>query len=287
QQANLKRVALQKNVALTSAIILLIFGLTLFRNIMLKRKNDQHLRELAEHELQIQKLEGEKVKVAYHQQKANLEMQALRAQMNPHFIFNCLNAINHFILKNENQAAASYLTKFSRLVRLVLQTSSQKTVSLFDEMEMLRFYIELEQMRFKKQFTFDILYDPELEVEDIFIPPLLLQPFVENAIWHGLMHSHLPGHLAITLQLKNNILYCTITDNGIGRQKAADLKSKSASSNKSMGLQITANRLKLLNQEHNDAFFLQIKDLKNAAGEGCGTEVKIKIPISTKQFVTA
>ena len=286
QQAKLQRVALQKNIALISALILIIFGITLLRNIMLKRKNDKHLRVLAENELQIEKLESEKRQADLRHQAIEMELQALRAQMNPHFIFNCLNAINHFILKNETERASDYLTKFSRLVRLVLQTSSRKTVALAEELDMLQIYIELEQMRFKQHFIYTIDHDPMLDTEAILVPPLLLQPFVENAIWHGLMPSNKTGHLSITIELSDDVLNCTITDNGIGRHKAALLKSKTSTQNKSLGIQITANRLKMLSQQHKEAFFLQVTDLKDVAGQDCGTEVKIKVPVKTKQYAT-
>ena len=282
QAARLQRVSLMKNLVSAGAFVLVIFGLILFRIVMLKRKNDQHRRELAENELQIQKLQSEKKWSELKRQKAKLKMQALRAQMNPHFIFNCLNAINHFILKNEAEKASDYLTKFSRLVRLVLQTSTQKAVTLHDEMETLRYYIELEQMRFQKHFTYQINHDPDLDTESITLPPLLLQPFVENAIWHGLMHNEKAGTLSISLNVRENMLHCTITDNGIGRRKAAALKSQSASLNKSLGLQITTDRLKMLNKEHDQASFLQIIDKVDEQGEGCGTEVRMAIPVKIK-----
>ena len=121
-----------------------------------------------------------------------LEMQALRAQMNPHFIFNSLSSINHFVLKNETEAASDYLTKFSKLIRTVLNNSKKSMVSLEEELEMLRLYLEMENLRFKNAFSYGIHLDEMVKPTCIFIPPLLFQPFVENAVWHGLMHKKDP-----------------------------------------------------------------------------------------------
>jgi LytS/YehU family sensor histidine kinase len=130
-----------------------------------------------------------------------LEMQALRSQMNPHFIFNCLSSINRFILKNKTEEASDYLTKFSRLVRMVLNNSRQELIALEDELETLRLYLDMEQLRFKNAFDYYINCVNEITADNIFIPPLILQPFAENAIWHGLMHKHGQGHLEIKLVL--------------------------------------------------------------------------------------
>jgi LytS/YehU family sensor histidine kinase len=206
-------------------------------------------------------------------------MQALRAQMNPHFIFNCLNAINGFILKNDSEAAADYLTKFSRLIRMVLNNSQKKFVSLEDELETLALYLYMEKLRFTNNFHYEVNCDDTIDASSIFIPPMLLQPFAENAIWHGLMHKGGNGEMIIELHLKNNILHCTITDNGIGRKKAAMLKSKSAEKNKSMGMQITKNRMALLNQDLHGESFFEINDMEDEYGNALGTRVYLKIKI--------
>ncbi len=146
------------------------------------------------------------------------KMQALRAQMNPHFIFNCLSSINNFVLKNETEAASDYLTKFSRLIRTVLNNSKRSFIPLEDELEMVRLYLEMESLRFKGSFTYRIDRDEKIEPSTIFIPPLLIQPFVENAIWHGLLHKADPGgRLDISVKVEKNILICIIEDNGVGR----------------------------------------------------------------------
>lgn len=135
-------------------------------------------------------------------------MQALRAQMNPHFIFNCLSSINRFILKNESQAASDYLTKFSRLIRMVLTNSKQDLITLDDELEMLRLYLEMERLRFKYSFDYNISFRNETDPENIFIPPLLLQPFAENAIWHGLMKRRTGTFNSFSEQRKQHLNLC-------------------------------------------------------------------------------
>ena len=178
--------------------------------------------------------------------------------MNPHFIFNCLSSINRFILKNETEAASNYLTKFSRLIRTVLTNSKKPFISLEDELEMLRLYLEMEKLRFKDSFDYSITFINAIDDGNVFLPPLLLQPFAENAIWHGLMHKEGQGKLEFELSIDDRVLTCAISDNGIGRIKAAALRSKSAEKQKSLGLQITKERLALLNEEFAHETFFHI-----------------------------
>ena len=223
------------------------------------------------------KLANEKRQAELKQQTVELEMQALRAQMNPHFIFNCLSSINRFIFKNETRAASDYLTRFSRLIRMVLMHSQKKFVPLEDELEMLRLYLDMERLRFKNAFDYSIATTNAIESTSVFIPPLILQPFCENAIWHGLMHKEGQGHLIISIGEENKILHCVIEDDGVGREKAASLKSKSAEKEKSLGLQITAKRLALLNGENPTETFYEIDDITSENGEVGGTKVSIRI----------
>ena len=256
QQQRLQQASLLRKILITGILVFVVLGIILFRNLALKRWNE--------------KLQSER-------RQAELEMQALRAQMNPHFIFNCLSSINGYILKNESEPAADYLTKFSRLIRMVLTNSKKTLIPLEDELEMLRLYLEMERLRFQYSFDYTINLRNEIDVQNIFIPPLLLQPFAENAIWHGLMHKEGSGHLHIELGLEEKILTCIITDNGIGRYKAAMIKSKSAEKQKSMGLQITAGRLALLSQEKEEKAFFNIEDLSDEQGNAAGTRVILKI----------
>ena len=206
-------------------------------------------------------------------------MQALRAQMNPHFIFNCLTSINRFILKHDMLSASDYLTKFSRLIRMVLNHSKQPIISLEDELEMLKLYLDMEKLRFKEAFVYCIAMGKEVDASGIFIPPLLLQPFVENAIWHGLMHKDGQGRLEIGLSLEGEVLVCNIVDDGVGRTVAAAVTSKSAEKQKSMGIGITRQRLALVNGNQAGENGLLIEDLYDGTGRPAGTRVILRIRV--------
>ncbi len=277
QQQQLKQKSIITKMLIIGIAVIFLLAVIILRNIMLKRKNEAHLLEIAENQLQIEKLENEKKQEELQHKATELEMQALRAQMNPHFVFNCLSSINRFILKNESEAASDYLTKFSRLIRMVLNNSKKESITLDDELEMLRLYLDMERMRFKYSFDYNIIFKNEIDPENIFIPPLLLQPFAENAIWHGLMNKEGPGYLTVSLSKENNILNCIIEDNGVGRIKAAELKSKSAENKKSLGLQITKERLALLNKDSNETAFFEMEDLYDSRGNANGTRVILKI----------
>ncbi|HKZ65478.1 MAG TPA: two-component regulator propeller domain-containing protein, partial [Chitinophagaceae bacterium] len=229
--------------------------------------------------LQLERSENEKQLAEMKQKTTELEMQALRAQMNPHFIFNSLNSINRFILQNNKAQASEYLTKFSRLVRLILQNSQAALIPLESELESLQLYLELETVRFDHHFEFKISVDDELDTDIIKVPPLIIQPYAENAIWHGLMHKEEKGHLEIELFQESDVLCCRITDDGIGRKKAAELKSKSGSTHKSMGMKITASRIEMLQQKKQLETHIKITDMVLPDGSAGGTEVLLKIPV--------
>jgi len=212
-------------------------------------------------------------------QKRELEMQALRAQMNPHFIFNSLNSINRFILQNDRAQASEYLTKFSKLMRMILQNSQASLISLESELESLNLYLDLEAVRFEHRFDYKISYPKDLDIEVLKVPPLVIQPFTENAIWHGLMHKEDKGQLDIDVSKEDDYLYIKITDNGIGRKKASELASKSATKHKSMGLRITKDRIAMLQKTNGAESPVKIIDLENADGSAAGTEVVIKMPV--------
>ncbi len=266
----LKQAAELKWALIIGLLIMALSGVILYRNLSLKRKNE--------------KLENEKKQSELQSKATELEMQALRSQMNPHFIFNCLSSINRFILKNRTEEASDYLTKFSRLIRMVLNNSKQSFISLDDELETLRLYLEMERLRFKNSFDYSFTYKNSVSVGNIFIPPLLLQPFAENAIWHGLMHlpnekenKQEKGFLNFDFSAEEKYLLCTITDNGVGREQAELLKSKSAEKQKSMGLKITTERLSLLNTNSDEQTFFTIEDLADENGNATGTRVHLKI----------
>jgi hypothetical protein len=277
KQQQLKQEATFRYFIITASVALLFAGLYIFRNINLKRKNERLRQEQKEQEWKLKELESEKKRVELERQSVQLEMQALRAQMNPHFIFNSLSSINHFILRNESKTASNYLTRFSRLIRMVLINSQKPLITLYDELEMLRIYLEMERLRFKNSFDYGITFLNAIDSDNIYVPPLLLQPFCENAIWHGLMNKDGQGRLDIELRMGDNTLTCIITDNGIGRKRAEEMKSKSAEKEKSMGLKITADRLSLLNAEKGIATFYTIEDIKDEDGNDAGTKVNLHI----------
>jgi len=278
-EQQLKSESFLKNILISGVLVLVLLGFIIFRNIKLKQKNEANRHEIVEKELTLQKLESERAKSELQQQSIELEMQALRAQMNPHFIFNSLNSINRFILQNNKTQASEYLTKFSRLVRLILQNSQSSLIPLESELEALQLYLELESVRFNHHFDFNIHMDTSFDVSALKVPPLIIQPYAENAIWHGLMHKEEKGHLQIELYEEEDMLCCKITDDGVGRKKAIELKSKSASTHKSMGMQITANRIAMLHKENLSATQIKITDLILPDGTAGGTEVLLKIPV--------
>jgi len=229
---------------------------------------------------QIQQVrERERLQSTFNQRLTEAEMSALRAQMNPHFVFNCLNSINRFILLNQPLVASQYLTKFARLIRLVLDNSKSEMISLEKELETLRLYIEMEAVRFEGRFQFDIRIDEAVDAGSMDIPPMLIQPYVENAIWHGLMHKkNNEGQLDIAVRLDNHDLVIEVTDNGVGRAAAQALKSKSASEHKSHGMAVTAERLKLLSNLYNRNIHARVRDLVLPDGSPAGTQVVLTIP---------
>lgn len=203
------------------------------------------------------------------------EMQTLRSQMNPHFIFNTLNSINSYIIENKREVASEYLTTFSKLMRNILDLSKHEIITLEKEISTLKLYMELEALRLENKFDYTIILDKKIEPELVKIPPLIIQPFVENAIWHGLHNKKENGHIFIRVDEKDkNQLLVTVEDNGIGR-KASSLLKKQQLNHKSYGIEITMNRLQLLN-EHNG---VEVIDLYNSENVATGTRVRIKINI--------
>ena len=249
------------------------------QNTMLERQLVQQTNEVTL-ERQLEEQRVSQLRSDFERRVADTEMTALRAQMNPHFIFNCLNSIKLYTLQNDADKASDYLTKFSRLIRLVLENSRSDLVPLQNELDALQLYIELEAMRFKHKVQFRIEVAPDIDQRYLCIPPLLLQPYVENAIWHGLMHKSEGGTVMVVVsQPKDNLLHIEITDDGVGRERAGELKSKSAGKHKSFGMQVTADRIRMINQLYNTQTQARIVDLVDSFGEACGTRVILEIPV--------
>jgi hypothetical protein len=207
----------------------------------------------------------------YEREILELEAKALRAQMNPHFVFNSLNSIKSLINKNENDKAAEYLTTFSKLIRTLFQNSDKREVSLFEELETCKLYTQLEKMRFstKVDFVFDI--DESLDLKDIKIPALMLQPFIENAIWHGLVPKDKGGKVIVTVRGRDGAVECIIDDDGVGRELSRQYKAQYRATHESKGIGLTHSRLeldKLLNQRE---YTIRIIDKTDKAGLSMGT----------------
>ena len=218
-------------------------------------------------------------KAAYSKELANMEMISLRSQMNPHFIFNSLSSIRHQIISEKNEEAEKYLVKFSRLIRWILESSESHYITLEDELMALRLYLELESKRFDHKFEYRINIDPGIDPSALNVPGIIMQPFVENAIWHGLMQKKKPGTVIINISKTEQRLIIVITDDGIGREKAHELKSKTGQSRNSMGVKITTARLDVIRKLYNISCSADIEDLKNETGEPTGTRVTINLPL--------
>lgn len=249
--------------------------------LQLKSELDTRAKEIEDKNQELEAQHIKQLQAVFEQKLAETEMTALRAQMNPHFIFNCLNSIKFFATPNNGDQASEYLTKFSRLIRLVLENSRSPKVTLQNEVEALELYLEMESMRFNHKLSYQIHVQPEIDKEFVEIPPLLLQPYVENAIWHGIMHKKKGGKVQIRIeQAAVDVLRVTITDDGIGRARAAELKSKSATRHKSFGMKVTSERIRIINQLYKSLTEVQVHDLVDSEHEACGTKVVITIPIS-------
>jgi sensor histidine kinase YesM len=212
---------------------------------------------------------------------ATSQLTALRMQMNPHFIFNALNSVQHYILQGNVVEANKYLSKFSKLQREILHCSSQQFISLEKEIEILNSYLELEQFRFGESFSYQVNMTDEIEPVEIKIPPMMLQPFVENAIWHGLMPRQTDRNLSVHFDLhSDDILLATIRDNGIGRAASAKLKSLNGAAkneHQSKGMSMVMERLHLLQQQYDKPFDAAISDITDINGIVQGTQVTLKI----------
>ncbi|WP_299107406.1 histidine kinase [uncultured Winogradskyella sp.] len=202
---------------------------------------------------------------------SDTELKALRSQINPHFIFNSLNSIGDYILKNDTQSASDYLSKFAKLMRLTLENSEKKEILLSEDISLLRTYMDIERKRFNNKFNYTIKIDSDLDEDNILVPPMILQPFIENSIIHGLSQKDNLGQLKIVYKTENNMLICRVDDNGIGRKKSAT--NKTNEDNKSMGMSITKSRIEIINKLKNTNGNIEIIDKTE------GTRINVSLPI--------
>jgi ligand-binding sensor domain-containing protein len=246
--------------------------LLVWYTIWKKRKKKKAAELQAARESEMQLLEIKKL-------LAESQLMALRAQMNPHFVFNCLNSIQECIVTKKYNEASLYLNKFSKLFRSVLNNSGRSIISLTEEIEVLELYLTLEHMRFEQSFTYKIQVEEDMDTDDIMIPSMLLQPYVENALWHGLMHKDGDRQLHISFTMLTDELYrCTIDDNGVGRKRALQLKEEQYKTRRhvSHGMSISKDRMSLL-QKQGDHAVLNIIDKYDEAGNATGTCVVVEL----------
>lgn len=207
-----------------------------------------------------------------------LEAKALSAQMNPHFIFNCMNSIKSLIQKNEQTQAITYLTTFSKLIRTIFNNSDEREITLYDELETCRLYTQLERMRLNNKFAYDFTVDETIDIKSVRIPALIIQPFIENAIWHGIMPKETGGTLIVAVDKIGDNIRCIIDDNGIGRNLSTQIKSDSESAaHKSKGVRLTQSRLHLDNLLNERKASVDIIDKKDKFGRATGTRVVIQL----------
>ncbi len=207
------------------------------------------------------------------------KQQSLRQQMNPHFIFNTLNSIQLYILQNDPLNSQKYLTKFARLIRMTLDNSQEQYITVKEELDALKLYLELESLRLDDKLEFEVEVDSP-EINSLKIPTLLIQPFVENSIWHGIMlKDDKRGKIKVTVEKSNGVILCKVEDNGIGRKKAIEIKEKYVKDHKSLGFKITSQRVEILNLIYRDKFSIDYIDLEDEHKKPTGTLVVIKIPI--------
>ena len=226
-------------------------------------------------------------KEARYQSELNLyKLRAIRSQMNPHFLFNALNSIQEYIMMNERKKAGKYLGTFADLMRLYLNHSNQGAISLSEELEALHLYLQLEKVRFEDVLSYEV-ESPSPEISDhIMIPAMLIQPYVENALKHGLLHKRQDRRLYISFEVpgEKSTLVCTIVDNGVGRRKSMEINQSSRPGHRSFATKASGSRLEILNYGKKRGIGEQIIDLYDERGEAAGTRVILKIPINERQF---
>lgn len=214
------------------------------------------------------------------QKIAEVEMKVLRAQMNPHFIFNSLNSIENFMMQNEKRLGSDYLNKFTRLMRTILDSSLNDLIPVTKDMEALQLYIDLQQLRFNNKFTYNTFIDPQLINGDYKVPSLIIQPFVENAIEHGIAHSEKKDCiLSVSAIIENNHIVYSIEDNGIGRQQATAYNFQNKKQHKSVGITITQDRIHIFNDTNKSVEDVVITDLYGPGNTPAGTRVEVKIKL--------
>ncbi|MCX6280019.1 MAG: histidine kinase [Bacteroidetes bacterium] len=219
-------------------------------------------------------------KLKAEQRLVMMEQRLLRAQMNPHFIFNSLASIQNFVINENSGQATVYLSRFSQLIRNILDNSTEEYVLLEKEISTIENYLELQKVRYSGKFDYSIIVDEMIELENMLIPPMLAQPFIENAIEHGIRYKETPGNIKVRFQLKGGLIKVEVEDDGVGREKAHEIEAKQKIRHRSMAISITRDRLDILNKNLKNKIRMEIIDLKDFSGQPCGTRVEFGIPVA-------
>jgi ligand-binding sensor domain-containing protein len=219
-------------------------------------------------------------KIQISNRMAELEQRALKAQMNPHFIFNSLNSVQQYVIDKDLLGANKFITEFSRLIRLTLDISSKTKISIYEEISYLTTYLELEKTKFEDKFTYSLVIAPDMDAGEWFIPPMILQPYVENSIRHGVRYRRdKQGHIKISFLLDAQYLVCQVEDNGVGRKKAGEYKSEMPIEYQSKGMTLTARRIEMFNQSNDTPVLIEIEDLE-LGNKPAGTRVTLRFPMT-------
>ncbi|MCB0372521.1 MAG: tetratricopeptide repeat protein [Muricauda sp.] len=251
-EEEIRRQQLVKNGYLAGAILLALISIAGY--FLYKRRRDA--------------LEKKRV-AEFNAKVAETELKALRSQMNPHFIFNSLNSISDFISKNDVKQADEYLVKFAKLTRAILENSEKKWITLEEDLELMELYMQIESIRMANKFQYHINIDETIEPDNTLVPPLILQPFIENSIWHGIAPKKGEGEIHINIKKEGDMILCTVDDNGIGRSETKKLGGKKSS----LGVKITSNRIEIINHLKNTKGSVNLVDQKE------GVRVEIRLPL--------
>lgn len=268
RQAEAKEAARRK-------LLFIIAGIIVFISSFLAWNRIRQLR--TKYKAILDQKEAEKLKTKYQKELLELEAKALRAQMNPHFIFNCLNSIKSLIQEHEEEKSVSYLTTFSKLIRTLLNNADKKEITLHDEIETCKLYLQLEAMRFDAKFSYSVTVDENIDLKSIYVPALIVQPFIENAIWHGIVPCNSGGNISLDVVKRDGTIEIIIEDDGIGRKSSQQNKSASGLAHVSKGVNLTQSRLELNNLLQQRCAQLEIIDKEDETGIAKGTKATIKI----------
>lgn len=221
-------------------------------------------------------------KARYEVELAKAQLEALKVRMNPHFMANTLTSIRSLLFNDRKDDAIQYLTLFAKLMRTTLENASRDHITLAEELHYIRNYLDIEELRFAGKFTTSIIFSESLAPADLLVPPSIFQPFIENAINHGLMHRTSEGKLTIHFEPEGTLLKCSIEDNGVGRKRSGEIENQSLNSHSSLSEYITRERVNLLNKIYaTKQFSIDTQDLADIEGNPCGTRVVVRLPVKS------